>query len=747
MPGHPLRETLPEATVATPGSGVPGAGASGPTPRGEFAQGAIADRWAAPLAQRIDELCQQLASYLPSCRVQAVRSACWFAADAHAGTFRKSGEPYIFHPLAVARQLAEGHLDPETLMAAVLHDVIEDTAHDKAAIAERFGVEVAELVDGVSKLTQIKFSTRLEAQAENFRKMFLAMARDIRVIMIKLADRLHNMRTLGAMSPEKRRRIARETLEIYVPIAGRLGMERVRSELEDLAFSHAHPLRYRILKGALQRARASRRDALGQMEDRICGKLADAGIDAKVEGFEHGPWQIYCRMKTQRTSLRECYELYGIAVVVDTTDTCYRALGVIHSLYKPLMGRFEDHIAIARANGHQALHTVLFGVQGLPIEVRISTQTMDLMGREGVAAHWLYRDDQGSAPHRRAREWLQQLLDMQRRAGDSVEFLESVKLDMFPAEIYVFTPRGEIVELPQGATVVDFAYAIHSDVGNTCIGAKVNRRLVPLRTTLTNGETVEVIITPTARPNPAWLSFVVTAKARAAIRHYLKNLRTEEAVLFGKRLLEKALGGPRLGDLPQATIDGLVQELKVADFDAVLADIGLGNRLAALVARRLLPERFGEARAGDCHTPLLIRGTEGAVVTFGRCCRPVPGDPIIGFLSAGRGIVIHRGSCRNVTDYQKNPDKWLEVEWAEELKADFPVDLRLIVVNEPGVLATLAITIADLETNIEHIETTERDGPTVTVDLTLNVKNRTHLATIMRHLKPLPEVLRLARKT
>ncbi|MBE2295827.1 MAG: bifunctional GTP diphosphokinase/guanosine-3',5'-bis pyrophosphate 3'-pyrophosphohydrolase [Phycisphaerales bacterium] len=713
---------------------------------------AVDEEWLDDLRQRIERLCEIASEYLDSDQVDCLREACYFAAEAHSGIYRKSGEPYIFHPLAVACILANVRFDHITLQAALLHDVIEDTHYSKEQLSAYFGAEVADLVDGVSKLTQIHFNSKLEAQAENFRKMFLAMAKDLRVIMIKLADRLHNMRTLDAMRPESRRRIARETLEIYAPIAGRLGMNHLCQELEDLGFKHLHPLRYRILQDAVRKLSGNRREIVSQLEANIDTRLRDEGIQARTMARGKHLWGIYQKMRAKHLPFKDVYDVYAVRIVVDTVDACYRVLGVMHNLYKPYMNRFKDYIAIPKANGYQSLHTVLFGPNSVPIEVQIRTEEMHVMAEVGVAAHWRYKsgDGQGHHTQQRAREWLQKLLDMQRRAGNPIEFLESVKVDLFPDEIYVFTPRGEIIQLPRGATAVDFAYAIHSDVGNTCVGAKVERRLVPLRTPLTTGQTVEVIITPTARPNPAWLNFVITAKARSSIRHYLKHLQREEAVLLGKRLLEKALTGRinGLGELPAERVRTLLREFNLNHFNDLLADIGLGNRFAALIAKRLLPEDDeDEANPPDTSAqPLLIKGTEGTVVSFGKCCRPLPGDTIIGYLNTGRGIVIHRDNCKNVASYKKNPEKWIEVEWEQRPGADFSAELRLDVTNKRGVLATIAAAISATDTNIETINTSERDGTTTTVHLLLNVHDRAHLARVMRQLRTLPETVRLARR-
>jgi GTP pyrophosphokinase/guanosine-3',5'-bis(diphosphate) 3'-pyrophosphohydrolase len=733
----------------------------------------VDDEWLDDLRLRIDDLCNIVSEYLEPTQVTQLHEACYYAAEAHAGVYRKSGEPYIFHPLAVARILANVRFDHQTLLAAVLHDVIEDTAYNKEHISAHFGAEVAELVDGVSKLTQIHFNSKLEAQAENFRKMFLAMAKDLRIIMIKLADRLHNMRTLGAMRAESRRRIARETLEIYAPIAGRLGMNHLRQELENLGLNHLYPFRFRVLQDAVRKMSGNRREVVGQMEARIVNRLQEEGINGRVVGRNKHLWGIYQKMRGKLSlpfrerigvvseadrqarkikSFKDVYDVYAVRVIVDSVDTCYRVLGVMHSLYKPIMGRFKDYIAIPKANGYQSLHTVLFGPGGIPIELQIRTEEMHVMAEVGVAAHWRYKsDDKESGGHaqQRAHEWLGKLLDMQRRAGNPVEFLESVKVDLFPDEVYVFTPRGEIVQLPRGATAVDFAYAIHSDVGNTCVGARVDRRLVPLRTPLVTGQTVEAIITPTARPNPAWLNFVVTAKARASIRHYLKHLQRGEAVLLGKRLLEKALVGRvgGLNELPRERIKALLREFNLASFEELLADIGLGNRVATLIAKRLLPGTDEDSSpAPDAGVqPLLIKGTEGTVVSFGKCCRPIPGDAIIGNFNAGRGIVIHRDHCKNVTSYRKTPDKWLEVEWEQQLTADFTVELRLDMVNRRGALATIAAAISASDGNIEAIKTLEGDGNASTMYFLLNVRDRSHLARVMRRLRTLPETVKLAR--
>ncbi len=700
---------------------------------------------------RIGDLCHELESYLGEEQVREVYRAYLFGADAHAGQQRRSGEPYISHPVAVARILAEQRLDLPSIISALLHDVIEDTAIAKGTLIEQFGEEVAELVDGVSKLTELEFESQAEAQAENFRKMLLAMVRDIRVILIKLADRLHNMRTLGAMPPHKRRRIARETLDIYAPIANRLGMNRVRLELEDLGLEALHPLRSRILREAVRRTRGHRREILGKIEKSLRRALMQEGLDGHVCGREKHLYGIYRKMQSKGLPFAEVFDVYAFRIIVDRVDTCYRVLGAVHNLFKPLPGRFKDYIAIPKGNGYQSLHTVLFGPHGVPIEVQIRTEDMDQVAEAGIAAHWKYKsgDQNGSSAQARAREWLRELLEIQKSAGNSLEFLENVKIDLFPDEVYVFTPNGEIRELPRGATAVDFAYSVHTDVGNTCVAAKINRRLVPLRTELMNGQTVEIITTKGQHPNPAWLNFVVTAKARTNIRHYLKQLQKQEAISLGRRLLDKELSAYQLSleSIPRDWVEALLHDCGLDSVDDLLADIGLAVRMAPLVARRLLPDN--ESREGGTdgseRRTLAIKGTEGMVVSYARCCHPIPGDAVIGFITTGRGIVIHRDGCRNISEHRKRVERWIEVDWESTVAGEFPVEIRLEVANRRGVLATLAAAISDMDSNIENVVMDERDGLTTSLIFTIMVHNRTHLAAIIRRVRSNRSVLRIAR--
>ena len=700
----------------------------------------------------ISDLCAMLEEYLEPAQVAEVYRAYLFGAEAHEGQHRASGEPYIYHPIAVARILAEMHMDHESLMAAILHDVIEDTPTARDQIAEQFGEEVAQLVDGVSKLSHIQFESKAEAQAENFRKMVLAMTQDLRVILIKLADRLHNMRTLDVLRPDKRRRIARETLEIYAPLAQRLGMNNIRLELEDLGFAAMHPMRHRVLKDAVRRARGNRREVVGKIENAIRERLRQEGLQGEVIGREKHLYGIYNKMRSKGLSFSEVMDVFAVRIIVPTVDECYRVLGAVHNLYKPVPGRFKDYIAIPKSNGYQSLHTVLFSPYGVYTEVQIRTRDMHEVAERGIAAHWLYKSGEGGTnrAHVRAREWLRGILELQQHAGNSLEFLENVKIDLFPEEVYVFTPKGDIFELPRGATAVDLAYAIHTDIGNRCVAAKVDRRLVPLRTPLHTGQTVEVLTSPGAQPNPAWLDFVVTAKARTNIRHYLKNLRHEESVALGRRLLDKSLAayGLSLDAVPRREMKRLLKELKYPRLDDLLAAVGLGNQLPLVVARALSggrEERPAAAATEGGARPLAIRGTEGAVVSLAKCCRPIPGDPIIGYVSAGRGIVVHNRDCRNVGNYRSRPEKWIDVAWEESVEGDFPVDVRLLVSNQRGALAAIASTIAQQDANIENVEMHEREGLYTTLALTLSVRDRRHLARIIRALRHHPTVMRILR--
>ncbi|GAO35960.1 guanosine-3',5'-bis(diphosphate) 3'-pyrophosphohydrolase [Sulfuricella sp. T08] len=694
----------------------------------------------------------RLSSYLKPEDTAQIEAAYHLSDSAHAGQFRKSGEPYISHPLAVAEILADWHLDAQALMAALLHDVMEDTAITKQEIGEKFGKAVAELVDGVSKLDKIEFQTEIHAQAENFRKMLLAMARDVRVILIKLADRLHNMRTLGAMVPEKRQRIARETLEIYAPIANRLGLNSVYDELEDLSFRHLYPNRFDVLAKAVKAARGNRREVVGKVLEAIEQKLKDCQIEATITGREKHLYSIYKKMQGKSLTFSEVFDIYGFRVIVKDVPTCYLTLGSLHQLYKPIPGKFKDYIAIPKANGYQSLHTTLFGPFGTPIEIQIRSQDMHKIAEAGVASHWLYKsgDTEINEMQQKTHQWLQSLLEIQSESGDATEFLEHIKVDLFPDEVYVFTPKGKIMALPRGATGVDFAYAVHTDVGNRCVAVKINQELMPLRTELKNGDQVEIVTAAHAKPNPTWLNYVITGKARSHIRHFLKTMQYEESAALGERLLNQALRalGADPTEIREAQWDKLLRECIGKHKQEILADIGLGKRLNIVVARHLLAiTEMADERKHVPAGPITIRGTEGMAVQFAKCCRPIPGDPIIGFIKKGQGLVIHTHDCPVIAKDRADADKWLDVEWDPAApKKPFDINLKLVVANQRGVLAKVAAAIADAGSNIDNVSMEEEDGSAYTsMNFTLQVENRIHLANVMRNLRKIEEVVRIAR--
>ena len=705
--------------------------------------------------QQITDLINQVSTYLDPDQIEKIEQAYHFGARAHEGQKRVSGEPYIYHPVEVASILADIHMDHQTISAALLHDVIEDTSTVKREISREFGKNVAELVDGVSKLTQITFDSVEEAQAHNFRKMLMAMSSDIRVILVKLADRLHNMRTLDALRPDKRRRIARETLEIYVPIAQRLGLNNIRLELEELGFSNLYPMRHRILAEQVRKARGHRKEIINRIRNALRRRLRQEKIPAQVIGREKHLYGIYQKMKINGLSFNEVYDVYAFRIIVDSVNTCYRVVGTVHNLYKPVPGKFKDYIAIPKSNGYQSLHTILFGPFGVPIEVQIRTHEMNDVAESGIAAHWLYKSDSGgdrSGAHKRARKWLQSIIEMQQTAGNPEEFLENVKVDLFPDAVYAFTPKGKIIELPRGATAVDFAYAIHSNLGNECTGVRINRRLAPLSTQIESGQTIEIIKSPGARPNPAWLNFVVTAKARSNIRHFLKNLKQSDAIDLGKRLLNRQLDTLNISQdkLDTDQINNVLQEYKLKSFDDLLQEIGLGNRMAPLIARKLTNSRKKEtdSKPGDDRTtkPFSIQGTEGMVVNFPKCCYPIPGDPIIGFTTSGRGIVIHTQSCKNIAEYRNHPEKWINVEWEKNIDRDFPVRIRMNATNQRGVLATVAAAIADIEANIINVDIKDNDDRNTTLDLIIEVTDRVHLANVLRRIRRIKHITHPARR-
>src|SRR5215472_17307203 len=703
----------------------------------------------------IAEFTRHLGHYLPAPDVALVERAFAFSEHAHQGQFRKSGEPYITHPLAVASILSQWRLDAQGLAAALLHDVMEDTSVTKSEIEDSFGKPVADMVDGVSKLDQIEFQSREEQQAESFRKMLLAMAQDVRVILIKLADRLHNMRTLDVMAAQHRQRIARETLDIYAPIANRLGLNALYQELQELSFRHLHPIRYRVLTKAIKAARGNRREVMNRILQSIRDGLKAAGIAATVTGREKIAYSVYKKMREKHYSFAQVFDIYGARVLVKDTTACYAALGVLHNLYKPIPGKFKDYIAIPKANGYQSLHTTLFGPFGTPLEAQIRTYDMHRIAEAGVAAHWLYKAggelNIGEAQQETHR-WLQSLLEIQSESRDSKEFLEHIKGDLFPEEIYVFTPKGKIMALSRGATAVDFAYSVHTDIGHHCTAARINYELMPLRTELKNGDQVEIIASPTARPNPSWLNFVATGKARSRIRHFLKSLQTRESAALGERMLEQALASLKV--VPRSITsdrwDTLMREYGAKSRVEILADIGLGKRLSFVVAQALTRAsgRAGEESApGPSRTDALqLRGVEGVAIQYGKCCRPIPGDAVVGQFRRGQGLLVHTRDCLTLRKGRPDTDQIVDVEWAPQVEGVFEAGIRLLVDDQRGLLARLATEIADAGANIEYVSMERPDGDhVVNMFFSVQVRDRRHLANVMRALHRIQEVKRAQR--
>ena len=706
------------------------------------------------LAENLERFTALIRSYLKAADAVQVEAAYVFAAEAHRGQYRVSGEPYVSHPLAVAETLAGWRLDAQALIAALLHDVMEDTAITKAQLSERFGKKAAELVDGVSKLDRIEDQSYEEAQAENFRKMLLAMARDVRVILIKLADRLHNMRTLDAVRMEKRRRVARETLEIYAPIANRLGLNKLYRELQEIAFRHVHPMRHRVLVKAVKQARGNRREGVSKILDAFRQRLPDRGIEAEVIGREKHLYSIYCKMRDKHLSFSQVLDIYGFRVVVKDVPTCYLALGSLHGLYKPVPGKFKDYIAIPKPNGYQSLHTTLIGPYGTPVEVQIRTGSMNHIAESGVASHWLYKDEHAlTALQQETHKWLQSLIDLQSASDDSAEFLEHVKVDLFPGEVYVFTPKGKILTLPRGATPVDFAYAVHTDIGNRCVACRINFESSPLRSELKNGDRVEIITALSASPNPAWLSYVRTGKSRAEIRHFLKTQQHEESAALGERLLGQALRSFNLqvGDIDAATWERFQRESAPRGRRQILTDIGLGKRLPAIIARRLAELREkrepGAVAVADNRQTgaILIRGTEGVAVQLAKCCHPIPGDPIVGVIRKGQGLIVHTHDCAVLAKQRGERNDWVDVDWEPDLRGVFEIGLHVIAENRRGVLGKVASAMADEDSNIANVSMDDDRSATTSLYFTVQVANRNHLAHILRAVRRIPEVVRVNR--
>ena len=699
------------------------------------------------------KLTDLLNTYLEPDKVALAMRAFEMGEAAHRGQKRKTGEPYIFHPVAVAEILANMRMDADSIIAAILHDTIEDTTLGWGDIRDRFGAEIADLVEGVTKLDKMKFRTRVQADAESFRKLMLAMSRDLRVIFIKLADRLHNMRTLGSMSPEARRRIARETLDIYAPIADRLGMNSMKHELEDLGFANLFPWRHKTITEHLQTVTGDRRELVDNILETLRKRMSEAGLPCRITGRQRSPYSIYQKMRARDLSFSEVVDFFAFRIITRTETQCYVALGLVHNLYSPKPGRFKDYIALPKANGYQSLHTILTSPYGLPIEIQIRTEEMDLMASKGAAAHWQSRDGQyapgavaGSAQVR-AREWLMRLVDVQRHTGDSLEFLDHAKSDLFPDEIFVFTPKGKIIDLRQNATALDFAYAIHTDVGNHTSRAYVDNLEVPLSTRLSNGQTVRIVTAPEVQPRPEWLEFAATARARTAIRHFLKGLRQEDTVALGSKLLEKALNarGSSIERIPEERWEQFLKENNFKRQEELFNDLALGASLANVVAGKLVPDTGlfpGTLRGGEAIT---IAGSEGSALSFGACCLPVPGDKIMAYVSTDKGLVVHRVMCANVREFRKHPDRCVDVNWAPITEGMFPVGVRIVASNTPGVLASISTSIGEAGSNIETVAQPEANPETATLLFNISVKDRDHMARVLRRLRRNSKVIRVQR--
>jgi len=704
--------------------------------------------------QAYSALQDQLQSRFNTEQIAEVSRAYIVARDAHEGQTRSSGEPYITHPIAVAGIVFKMGLDHDSVMAALLHDVLEDTPVTHDELASTFSEELAQIVDGLSKLNHLKFRSKAEAQAESFRKMMLAMASDIRVILIKLADRLHNMRTIDSLRPEKQHRIGKETLEVYAPIAARLGMYTIKNELEDLGFRASYPMRSRVLEATVEQAHRNREQVIDQVESRIKASLEEKGIEAIVTGREKHLYSLYIKMLKKQLPFQRVFDMSALRVVVNSVDECYQVLGLVHQLYTPIFSRFKDYIAIPKQNGYQSLHTVLnHGAEGTPVEVQIRTNEMDQLAESGIAAHWAYKENHEATAKQHTGPWLTQLIDLQQSSVDTLEFVENVKVDLFPGEIYVLTPKGKIIQLPRDATPVDFAYAVHSQIGNTCVAAKVDRRLVSLSSPLENGQTVEIITGANEEPSPMWLNSVVTAKARTAIRHHLRDLDKSKAVEFGERLIRRALGRyeQSLDGISDKAMQSLIAEFHFASKVELYESVGLGVHLPSQIAARLI----GKEKGGDLQEPQLpVRETAPVIIDsknnpalyMSHCCHPIPGDNVQGFFTAGKGVAVHRAGCRNVRRFRRRPKEWVAVDWAPEMSDSFDVVVVVHLANQPGALARITSTMSLMNVNIENMDFNNRGGDDINIRFVLAVEDRVQLARIVRRLRNLTVVRSVKRE-
>jgi GTP pyrophosphokinase len=706
-----------------------------------------------PADNNNSKLTQLLKAYLSQKEIELVWEAYRYSDKAHMGQKRVGGEAYISHPVSVACIASEFHLDAASIQAALLHDVVEDTPSTADDIKKKFGSQVAKLVDGLSKLDKIHFENDTEAQAENFRKMLLAMSQDVRVILIKLADRLHNMQTLAPLKPSKRKKISQETLDIYAPIANRLGLNSVYQELEDLSFQYIHPLRYKTIQKAIIASRGNRKEIIEKTLMAIEEKLKKSGIKAEVTGREKNPASIHRKMLNKHTNFSQINDIYGFRIAVSNLNDCYLTLGELHSLYKPIPGKFKDYIAIPKANGYQSLHTTLFGPFGMPFEIQIRSENMHKLAEAGVAAHWLYKNKDAHVTElqQQTNQWLKRLLEIQTESSDSFEFLEHLKIDLFPDEVYVFSPKGKIFVLPKGSTTIDYAYAVHTVVGNTAMAAKINQELVPLRAELTTGDHIEIITASVAKPNPAWLNFVITPKARSQIRLYLRSAETKDLIILGNSMLNNALKAFHVGP---ATIrkrhwDKLILDYHLDSKDNILIDIALGKRINVMVAHQLTSKIDGSKQIKK-QTKFLdvitIKGSEGMAIKLATCCHPIPGDPILGFINKDRGLIIHTHDCPSIRKFKLDHEKWVDVEWEPNPDAYFNVNLNLLVINERGVLAKITSVIADSEANIDNISVDEGDGSSFSnLRFIVQIRNRLHLADLIRNLRKISKINKISR--
>jgi RelA/SpoT family (p)ppGpp synthetase len=712
----------------------------------------FADKAEKMMNNKLPKLMRQLQdslNYLGESGQEFVKKAYVFANIAHEEQLRRSGEPYINHPIAVAKTLADLRLDKESIAAGLLHDVLEDSMINPDLIAKEFGQNVLNLVDGVSKLDQLEYLENENTQAESFRKMMLAMIEDIRVILIKLSDRLHNVQTLDALDKNKQKKIARETLDIYAPIANRLGIYHMKTALEVDAFKYAYPFRQRILSSALKRRTGHQKKILRTIASRFQKNLNQAHIDAEIQSRKKELYSIYKKMKNRKLPFDQIIDVYGIRIIVEQVEECYQVLGLVHQIYKPIMDKFNDYIAIPRINGYQSLHTSLLGPGGTPIEVQIRTKAMNRVAESGIAAHWKYKTEEKNdvPPQIKAREWLATIEEIQ-GATHPEEFLESIKVDLYPDKVYVFTPKGKILRLPINSTCVDFAYAVHTDVGNSCIGAKIDRQQVPLRTIVQSGQTVEIITTKSSNPDPSWLNFIATAKARLNIRTYLKNLNTAETIALGKRLFNHALTmlGKKQRNISRKQLKNFLNDLGFKDSKDLYQSIGTGDKNPILMAQLLL----GESESDDTlkeDNPLYIKGTEGVSVSFPKCCTPIPGDTVIGHLSKQRGLVVHRRNCKHVSSFIKDTSRWIGVEWSDSLEHNLSTDINVNIMHKPGSLAEVASTIADKGCNVEQVTILdEHEDETIDLLFSIQLKNRLELAEVMRAIKKIKNVIKITRR-